>query len=81
MTTTTHQTLRVTREGDVARVLLHRPDVRNAFNETMIAELTDVFEQLGADDSLRAIIFGGEGRVFCAGAVFCVGVKWEGLCS
>jgi len=68
MTTTTYQTLRVTREGDVARVLLHRPDVRNAFNETMIAELTDVFEQLGADDSLCAIILGGEGRVFCAGA-------------
>jgi methylglutaconyl-CoA hydratase len=68
MTATTHQTLRVTREGDVARVLLHRPDVRNAFNETMIAELTDVFEQLGTDESLRAIVFGGEGRVFCAGA-------------
>jgi methylglutaconyl-CoA hydratase len=68
VTETTYDTLSVTRSGDVARVFLNRPDVRNAFNEVMIAELTDAFRQLGQDEKLRAIVFGGEGRVFCAGA-------------
>ena len=40
----------------VAEVWLNRPDVRNAFNETMIAELTQAFTQLGADPTLRAIV-------------------------
>jgi methylglutaconyl-CoA hydratase len=64
----TPDTLSVTRSGAVARVLLNRPDVRNAFNEEMIADVTDVFRQLGQDKKLRAIVFGGEGKVFCAGA-------------
>jgi methylglutaconyl-CoA hydratase len=64
----TYDTLSVTRTGGVARVFLNRPDVRNAFNEVMIADVTDVFRRLGQDKKLRAIVFGGEGHVFCAGA-------------
>jgi methylglutaconyl-CoA hydratase len=52
----------------VARVYLNRPDVRNAFNEASIAELTRVFEALSSDDGLRAIVLGGHGKAFCAGA-------------
>lgn len=52
----------------VARVFLNRPDVRNAFNESSIAELTRVFEQLSQDATLRAIVLGGHGKAFCAGA-------------
>ena len=52
----------------VARVFLNRPDVRNAFNETTIAELTRVFTELSADTELRAIVLGGHGKAFCAGA-------------
>lgn len=52
----------------VARVFLNRPDVRNAFNEGSIAELTRVFEQLAQDATLRAIVLGGHGKAFCAGA-------------
>jgi methylglutaconyl-CoA hydratase len=52
----------------VAHVRLNRPDVRNAFNEQMIAELTDVFTVLGREKGLRAVVLGGGGRVFCAGA-------------
>ncbi|MDD0841009.1 enoyl-CoA hydratase/isomerase family protein [Curvibacter sp. HBC61] len=54
--------------GPVARVTLNRPDVRNAFNEAVIAELTQAFLQLGADPEVRAIVLAGEGPAFCAGA-------------
>jgi len=52
----------------VAEVWLNRPVVRNAFNDAVIAELTQAFTQLGADPSLRAIVLGGHGKAFCAGA-------------
>lgn len=61
-------TLDITRQGPVARVYLNRPDVRNAFNDAVIAELTVAFRDLGADPSLRAIVLGGHGKAFCAGA-------------
>lgn len=61
--------LDITRPGPhVARVFLNRPDVRNAFNEQSIAELTAAFRTLGADPDLRAIVLGGHGKAFCAGA-------------
>jgi methylglutaconyl-CoA hydratase len=60
-------TLDITRDGAVARVWLNRPDVRNAFNDAVIAELTAAFRELGADASLRAIVLGGHGKAFCAG--------------
>ncbi|MFN7724031.1 MAG: enoyl-CoA hydratase-related protein, partial [Rubrivivax sp.] len=52
----------------VAEVWLNRPEVRNAFNEQVIAELTQAFSALGADPQLRAIVLGGHGKAFCAGA-------------
>jgi methylglutaconyl-CoA hydratase len=61
-------TLDIQIHGPVARVFLNRPEVRNAFNDGVIAELTATFTQLGADQSLRAIVLGGHGKAFCAGA-------------
>jgi methylglutaconyl-CoA hydratase len=52
----------------VAEVFLNRPAVRNAFNDGVIAELTQAFAALGADPALRAIVLGGHGKAFCAGA-------------
>ncbi|MDO9094886.1 MAG: enoyl-CoA hydratase/isomerase family protein [Rubrivivax sp.] len=52
----------------VAEIWLNRPDVRNAFNDGVIAELTAAFSTLGADPELRAIVLGGHGKAFCAGA-------------
>ena len=60
-------TLDISRSGTVARVWLNRPDVRNAFNDAVIAELTAAFRELGADASVRAIVLGGHGKAFCAG--------------
>ncbi|MES2960437.1 MAG: enoyl-CoA hydratase/isomerase family protein [Pseudomonadota bacterium] len=62
------QTLDISRTRHVAKVFLNRPDVRNAFNNTVIAELTGAFAQLGTDSELRAIVLGGHGKAFCAGA-------------
>jgi methylglutaconyl-CoA hydratase len=61
-------TLDIRRVGPVAHVFLNRPEVRNAFNDSVIAELTSAFAELGADASLRCIVLGGHGKAFCAGA-------------
>lgn len=61
-------TLDIQIQGPVARVFLNRPEVRNAFNDGVIAELTDAFARLGADPALHAIVLGGHGKAFCAGA-------------
>lgn len=52
----------------LAEVWLNRPEVRNAFNDGVIAELTAAFTTLGADGDLRAIVLAGHGKAFCAGA-------------
>ncbi len=52
----------------VAEVWLNRPEVRNAFNDGVITELTAAFRTLGADPGLRAIVLAGHGKAFCAGA-------------
>jgi len=49
-------------------VKLNRPEVHNAFNPTMIEELTTIFKYLGIDPTVRAIILTGEGKSFSAGA-------------
>ena len=61
-------TLQISRDGAVARVFLNRPDVRNAFNDAVIAELSAAFAGFAADPSLRAVVLGGHGKAFCAGA-------------
>lgn len=62
------QTLDVDVQAGVATVTLNRPDVRNAFNETTIAEITQVFGELGKDAALRAVVLAANGPAFCAGA-------------
>lgn len=58
----------VTEINNVAYVKLNRPDVRNAFNLDMIAQLTAAFTDLNDHSHLRAVVLQGEGKVFCAGA-------------
>ena len=61
-------TLKIEVNGHIARVTLSRPDVRNAFNEAVIGELTAAFLDLGARKEMRAIVLAAEGKAFCAGA-------------
>jgi methylglutaconyl-CoA hydratase len=65
---TTFQTLDVTVTDTVATVTLNRPDVRNAFNEHVIAELALAFDELGRNELVRAIVLAANGPAFCAGA-------------
>jgi methylglutaconyl-CoA hydratase len=60
--------IEIQRHGPVARVFLNRPDVRNAFNDQVITSLADAFRGFAADGTLRAIVLGGHGKAFCAGA-------------
>jgi methylglutaconyl-CoA hydratase len=55
-------------DGPVVRVTLSRPDVRNAFNEELIAELTVWAESIAPSAGARVAVLQGAGRVFCAGA-------------
>ncbi|MFL6692397.1 MAG: enoyl-CoA hydratase-related protein, partial [Ramlibacter sp.] len=54
--------------GGVTTVTLNRPDVRNAFNDEVIAELTAVFLELGKRPEVRCVVLAGSGTAFCAGA-------------
>lgn len=63
-----YKTIGVEKDGPVTRVWLDRPGVKNAFNEELIAELTDVCRVLSADDSTRVVTLTGAGDVFSAGA-------------
>lgn len=57
--------LSIWREGSVLHVRINRPEVRNAFNDELIASLTETFS--GVDTDVRAVVLGGEGKAFCAG--------------
>jgi len=51
----------------VCTITLNRPDSLNAMNRTLIDETATAFARANADDDVRAIIFTGAGRAFCAG--------------
>ena len=65
-------TIEVSERNEIALVTLNRPDVHNAFNETLVAELTDALRTLDANPRIRAIILLATGKSFCAGA----DLKW-----
>jgi methylglutaconyl-CoA hydratase len=66
--TMTYTFLSTRRDGPVEYVTLNRPDVRNAFNEVVVDELTRWAEDVGRDGRVRAAVLSGVGKVFCAGA-------------
>jgi methylglutaconyl-CoA hydratase len=61
-------TIEVAVDTGIAMITLNRPEVHNAFNETLIAELTAALRGLGADATVRAVVLAGAGASFCAGA-------------
>ncbi|MGH2381889.1 MAG: enoyl-CoA hydratase-related protein [Candidatus Limnocylindria bacterium] len=63
-----YQFITSTREGAVEQLTLNRPDVRNAFNEHVIEELTRWAEATGRDKAVRCVVLSGAGKSFCAGA-------------
>jgi methylglutaconyl-CoA hydratase len=64
----TYQHLILQHDGPVARIILNRPDVHNAFNDTLVGEIRDAFREVATDDSVRVVVLTGAGISFCAGA-------------
>lgn len=54
-------------EGRVARIMLDRPETRNAQNRQLLVELNEAFLRAEADDQVRVVILGGTGPMFSAG--------------
>lgn len=68
MTAPRYTVLEVAREGAVLHVRLNRPDVRNAFNGAVVAELRAAFDAASADTDTRVVVLSGNGKSFSAGA-------------
>src|SRR5436190_10609198 len=60
--------LKIDIQKNLAYVYLDRPDVHNAFNDELIAQLTEAFTDLGRRDNVRVIVLCANGKSFCAGA-------------
>ncbi len=63
-----YKTLEVDLQKGIGIIWLNRPSLRNAFNDEMIMELDNSLDLMENDDSVRAIVIGGRGKCFCAGA-------------
>jgi methylglutaconyl-CoA hydratase len=64
----TYQTIELERREGAAFLWLNRPGLRNAFNDTTVAELMDAVTSVSSDDAVRVIVLGARGKAFCAGA-------------
>ena len=63
-----YQTLEVAPQGSVLHIRLNRPDVRNAFNGTVVEELSAAFAAADQDAAARIVVLSGNGKSFSAGA-------------
>lgn len=63
-----YETLEIELKNGVATVWMNRPDVHNAFNAQLIADLTAACRQLDADEAVRVVVLAGRGKSFSAGA-------------
>lgn len=63
-----YQSLSLAVANHVATITLTRPELRNAFHETTIAELTQAFASVAQMDDVRAVVLAAQGPAFCAGA-------------
>ncbi len=68
-----YDTLKIEKSEHILRVSINRPEVKNAFNEVVIEEITDLFRRVNkSPDKIRVVVLTGEGDSFCAGA----DLKW-----
>src|SRR6266566_4327957 len=64
---TDYQCLLVKQDGGVLTITMNRPEKLNAFNDTMLRELTEVVESAAQDDRVRCLVITGSGRAFGSG--------------
>jgi enoyl-CoA hydratase len=74
-----HVTYETLDDGTIARIMLDRPDMRNAQHRSMLVELNDAFLRAEADDTVRVVIFGGNGPMFSSGHDTGSKEMWEEL--
>ena len=55
-------------QGPLATITLTQPEVRNAFSDEVIADITHAFHAVGKRSDVRAVVLAAEGPAFCAGA-------------
>src|SRR5580692_5689778 len=65
--TTTVRALLCDKNAGVARLTLNRPDRRNALSHSLLVELETALDQIALDSSVRVVVIGGAGKVFCSG--------------
>ncbi|MCU0645798.1 MAG: enoyl-CoA hydratase/isomerase family protein [bacterium] len=63
-----YKTIKYSVKNKVAWVTLNRPEIHNAFNETMIGELLELYQTIGNMPDVRVAVITGAGKSFCAGA-------------
>ena len=63
-----YKTITFTKNDSVGYLTFNRPEIHNAFNATLLNEMSDLFDQLEKDNSLRVVVITGAGKSFCAGA-------------
>ncbi len=70
-----YEQIRYEVDDSILTITLNRPEKLNAFTHTMLEELLDALDRADGDDAIRAIIFTGSGRGFCAGADLSAGSR------
>ena len=68
MSAAAYANLKLEKDGPVLRIVLSRPEVRNAFDDVLIEELTRAFHAAGVEPDVRVVVLSGLGPSFCAGA-------------
>lgn len=63
-----YKTIELVILNEVGTIWLNRPEIHNAFNEVMIAELIDMFKAIKDRDDVKIVVLRGRGKSFCAGA-------------
>ena len=63
-----YQQIKYDKKDGILTITLNRPDKLNAFTGQMLSELMDAIDRSDRDDDIRAVVFTGAGRGFCAGA-------------
>jgi methylglutaconyl-CoA hydratase len=63
-----YSTIKIELTDGIATLLLNRPEIHNAFNPTMVAELTQAINWVNENEDVRCLVLKGAGASFCAGA-------------
>ncbi|MBI9033593.1 MAG: enoyl-CoA hydratase/isomerase family protein [Bacteroidales bacterium] len=63
-----YKTIEIEIDRHIATIWLNRPEIHNAFNETMISEVMDCIDKINHEETIRIVLLRGKGKSFCAGA-------------